>query len=455
MKKRYLAMLMAAMIGCSGVMTGCSIGNIGFGAGSNDEIDDDDIDEDGKDNDGEDPSVVGIEVLDGDGEYLAVAPSIDEQINTILTCGNQWIPKNEQYLYTYAVTDLDYDGFLDVLVVCTQQVMALDVDIKAYEVSEDGSSLEEMAIDFNENGSMPGLGNAEYHLCAVVDIDGLGTLKPYAYIVEDYSMYSYTNTAFRKFAIVADDNGISIEKLGYGSDFVNSDGDEDMCCYDVNGNQISYMAYENCEIDYLDSKLSNYDMKIQAFKYMSMSAEITQASLADSYEGFVLYDNAQDFYDDRYGVDQYGPVADDYPEGWVPENYSYENWYSAVGDFRSRDIDEEYITCSSWSAFEVHDENGIYCYDYRDCYDRMYDCFIEFDNSGSGYYSDGCGAIQNFTYEVYTIYEFGTHGVNIQLDNGDLAYVFAYELTDEYGVKHECIMVNFVDEAVYFWRSVG
>lgn len=442
-----MILFMAAAIGCASIVSGCTL------VRPNDNNDGDTEENGGSDIDD-------LIMLDGDGEgyeYVTVdiPAEIDEQIGLINTLKDEWMPEvYAAYSTDFAVTDLDYDGYLEVVVMNWRHSRWLEVSYSVYEVAVGTNDLIEWSIDFDEEGSMPGFGLEDFVQCAV--IYGADGDKAYAYTVSDYSEDNpscETEGNYRQYAMYVEDNVLKFEKLGYGIDDISNGGDSTRY-FDADGNVISYMDYEQLSVEYYFSILSDFDLKLQGLGF-ELLGDVTVDALTESYEKFRLYTDAQEYYDVNGGL-IYNYAADDYPEGWIPDGYSYEERYSALGEFVLGSIDKNYLVNNSWNAFEVHDENLIYLYDYRDGYDRLNTCYVEFYEDGTGIYSDGYGNSQALNYDIYTVYEFGINNAQFELEDGTIGYIYAYTVYDNnINELLDCVVVNFLSEEIYFSASLG
>lgn len=100
--------------------------------------------------------VFGLAACTNSGDQPAKAPeaaSAEDQIGVMIANKNLWMPEDSAYIPFYAVTDLNGDGWLE-LIRCVPGDDWSSADT-FYAVSKDGSTLEELAFLFGEDHSHP------------------------------------------------------------------------------------------------------------------------------------------------------------------------------------------------------------------------------------------------------------------------------------------------------------
>jgi len=455
MKKKSVVLLLAAVISCATVLSGCSLGfnQILDGDGmvyedgedddENDKSDkkdkddknDKDDDKDNKDNEKDDNE------KDNNGGNIASGAdfSIEHQIGIIDQNRADWIMEQEDnYYYRYTVTDLDRNGRLEVIMLKEVSAAALDTSYQIYEVNENADGLNKVRIVFPGNQSMPALGQDNRLLCAV---GGYGTedMQVYGYEVSDYAMFGYSASVGRKYSMLKKGDSIEFSKIGHGDfDYVNP---ENTVCYDWNEKYVSEDEYEYLAYPYYYENLENYTLMYQYFEFMYLDEGVNAKKLEQSYSGFCLFEI------EGQGSDA-AMYEEVYPWGWVPENYSGETRYSVYGTFTMIDSELRYLCNNDWSGFEVHGADGIYQYDYADDFEEFASKAIKFNSDGTGEYNDGILGPKKFTYEIFDTELFSN--VMITFSDGSMAFAYSADLNNNYGIVEKAIIVSFDDKEEYF-----
>lgn len=214
------------------------------------------------------------EIIDESGEEIDVT---DKQIDVIFNNKTLWYKDTEFEKYSYAVTDLDKNGRMEIISsICQGTGMYTTTTI--YEVNEsmDGLKLCESNLEEYDSGADIIKNNWK------VFYDNSN--EKYHYVFEDLTRNGaaeyYENK--RDFCL---DNGKIRETYLVIKDTIYESDLPKVTCTDLNDNEITEEQYNNFEDEYF----KNYEKKTVNIEWLIDYTHIGFNTLNDSYNGFRIY----------------------------------------------------------------------------------------------------------------------------------------------------------------------
>lgn len=219
---------------------------------------------------------------------VVMPPEIDsDQIRLIARERETWIPAEEWYYqsYNYAVTDLNQNGRLEILVsICQGSGIFTTTDV--YEVSEDGESLIHCASSLGEGGSQADL------IMEKTPVYYNEETGVYTYLFTDAMRSGYAWNGEEARAVTLTEGVLVDEMIAGISNEWDEQGNGTTTYYNAAGEEIDEAAYQAAIADYFSGCV---EMEAQfawlMYSYeeaVSMETEVWEIILQISYEGFSL-----------------------------------------------------------------------------------------------------------------------------------------------------------------------
>lgn len=222
-------------------------------------------------------------------ELTAEVNSINRQLELFAAQTNIWAPEVEyaNELYKFTVTELDYDGKLD-LIVSNFGGTGFYTYSHFYEIDEHGQ-VTEMETDFVEGDSQPDLIEDEMTVYYASSPEGVSQY----FITGDYLKVSPREYYADIRALSMVDDRLTQMVLARSSEIYEGEEPQaNITWLDADGNEITEEKYHSAAADYFEPL--GYEKKTATFSWKDVSAlqglteeEIVQL-LKESYEGFSI-----------------------------------------------------------------------------------------------------------------------------------------------------------------------
>ena len=202
----------------------------------------------------------------------ADAQSAATQVDLLFSNFNT-VKQNDASVWSYAVTDLDHNGKLELLAASIQgdgRYTALN----AWEVSEDGKTLNQCHVHVPQGGSFPDL------ISASADTFYNSGNDTWYYLFDDTTTVSATMVSTSKCSVQK--KGDTIEYTTYATRQMNYQGNQNVSTFtDASGNVITPDAYNAAGVNALASAARSST----SFDWF-LAAEVSKDRLAESYGVF-------------------------------------------------------------------------------------------------------------------------------------------------------------------------
>ena len=198
--------------------------------------------------------------------------SVEEQIALFVSNRDMWYPKEDYYVpYSYAVTDLDQNGRLEILVnVCMGT--GFFSQNSAWEVNEAGDGISSCGEIFEDQTSQIDLGATT----VPVYLDAEGTLY---YIVSDYIREGWAYNVTLDFSMQLQEGQLVIRPLASAACEAYEDGTQIFTYRSGSGDEISQEEYEQMA----DTVFAEAKAMVATFGWQSKVLEETDLLDADGW----------------------------------------------------------------------------------------------------------------------------------------------------------------------------
>lgn len=262
------------------------------------------------------------------------AENIEKQLNLIFTNKELWYKNTEEDIFSYAVTDLDQNGRLEIIAsIC--QGTGIYTYTTIYEVNE---SLDNLQICKNDDVS-------EYDSQADIIQDNLTIFYDrknniYHYVLNDLVKNGAAEYYENKRDFYLNNGKISENYLAY-KNTIYINGDPHISCSEKDGNEITQGEYNNYEDNYFE----NFEKMSANIEWLYNYTDIELINLKNSYDKFSIY-KVREIQLNKIEKEVYTNALKNLyengvmPDGTILEEYnSYNDYDMAENKFAISDVD--------------------------------------------------------------------------------------------------------------------
>lgn len=292
---------------------------------------------------------------------------LNSQINIIVDKFDTW--KVEEFLqneYNYAITDLDHNGRLEIIVASCQGTGIFTYG-DMYEVNEERTGIYKIEDNVLEDAAWPDI------IVNKVKVFYDGVNDTYEYIFDNFTRNGAAESYEAKAVWVLKDDKLNIDYIANKSTIYDENGVPTITCTNSEDKEISKEEYENIEDDIFKTLPS----KIVSLKWLNYNEVFSgeentdniKDKLLDSYKNFNLEitssmienEERRKAYTNALNTLYYGNVLPDGTETEIGEGYEIKNNKFAILDIDSDGKEE--LVLSYTETYTAGQTGAVYEYD--------------------------------------------------------------------------------------------